>query len=150
MNPRKHRPSENKEDIDVIASDVPQASLVIESLNHVSDTEMVEIAKNIEHAHKYLQIAFAEDLYLYCKANNLSFTELMGAINTKWNVRIPEPKDGMGVHSLSEDASIFLQSSGTTRSKIMSAAIEVDKDYIKLKKSEVRVLPKNEHEQYTT
>lgn len=150
MNPRKHRPSENKEDSGVTASNVPQTNLVVESLHHVSDIEMVEIAKNIEHAHKYLQIAFAEDLYLYCKANNLNFTELMGAINTKWNVNIPEPKDGMGVHSVSEDARIFLHSSRTTRSKIMSAVIEVDKDYIKLKKSEVGMLPKNEYEQCTT
>jgi UDP-N-acetyl-D-mannosaminuronic acid dehydrogenase len=150
MNPRKHSPSENKEDTDAIASNVPQTNLVLESLHHVSDIEMAEIAKNIEYAHKYLQIAFAEDLYLYCKANNLSFTELMGAINTKWNVNVPEPKDRTEVHSVSEDERIFLQSPGMTRSKIMLAAMEVNKDYIKLKKSEVGVSPKSEYEQCTT
>ena len=42
-------------------------------LHTVSDIEIAEITKIAENAHRYLQIAFAEDLYLYCKTNNLSF-----------------------------------------------------------------------------
>ena len=42
----------------------------------------------VENTHRYLQIAFAEELYLYCQANNISFPELRDALNTKWNVEI--------------------------------------------------------------
>jgi UDP-N-acetyl-D-mannosaminuronic acid dehydrogenase len=40
------------------------------------------ISKIAENAHRYLQIAFAEDLYLYCQANKINFAELRDALNT--------------------------------------------------------------------
>ena len=40
-------------------------------LHPVSNIEITEISKIAENAHRYLQIAFAENLYLYCKTNNL-------------------------------------------------------------------------------
>lgn len=33
----------------------------------VSNMEITEITKHAENAHRYLQIGFAEDLYLYCQ-----------------------------------------------------------------------------------
>jgi UDP-N-acetyl-D-mannosaminuronate dehydrogenase len=98
-------------------------------LHPVSDIEIAEITKIAENAHRYLQIAFAEDLYLYCKTNNLSFSELREAINTKWNVNILEPRDGIGGHCLPKDTRMFLQSSKSIKSKILTAALEVDQDY---------------------
>src|SRR6478609_7092570 len=88
--------------------------------------QQIEIA---EITHRYLQIAFAEDLYLYCQANNINFAELRDALNTKWNVNIPEPRDGIGGHCLPKDTKMFLQSSKSIRSKILASAIEVDEDY---------------------
>ncbi|MGC2596762.1 MAG: hypothetical protein WA395_01355, partial [Nitrososphaeraceae archaeon] len=79
--------------------------------------------------HRYLQIAFAEDLYLYCQANNINFAELRDAVNTKWNVNILEPREGIGGHCLPKDTKMFLQSSKSIRSKILASAIEVDEDY---------------------
>src|SRR5919198_1043742 len=38
-------------------------------MHPVSKIEVAEMTKIIENAHRYLQIAFAEDLYLYCQAN---------------------------------------------------------------------------------
>ncbi|MGH9963598.1 MAG: hypothetical protein ACRD5E_02065, partial [Nitrososphaeraceae archaeon] len=96
----------------------------------VSNIEVAEITKIAENAHRYLQIAFAEDLYLYCQANNINFPELREALNTKWNVNILEPRDGIGGHCLPKDTKMFLESSRSSRkSKILSAAIEVDRDY---------------------
>src|SRR5919107_4150913 len=69
-------------------------------MHPVSDIEIAELAKIVENADRYLQIAFAEDLYLYCQANNISFPELRDAINTKWNVHILEPREGIGGHCL--------------------------------------------------
>ena len=38
-------------------------------MHPVSKIEVAEVTKTVENAHRYLQIAFAEDLYLYCQAN---------------------------------------------------------------------------------
>ena len=104
-------------------------SLVI-SMHPVSNIDTAEIAKIAENSDRYLQIAFAEDLYLYCQANNINFSELRDALNTKWNVHILEPREGIGGHCLSKDTKMFLQSSSNSRkSKILTAAIETDGDY---------------------
>ena len=76
----------------------------------------------------YLQIAFAEELYIYCQANNILFSELRDALNTKWNVEILEPRDGIGGHCLPKDTKMFLTSS-KMRSKILQSAMEVDTLY---------------------
>src|ERR687886_2802022 len=98
-------------------------------MHPVSKIDIAEMTKTIENAHRYLQIAFAEDLYLYCQANNINFPELRDAINTKWNVHILEPREGIGGHCLPKDTKMFLQSSKSIKSKILQAAIEVDQDY---------------------
>jgi UDP-N-acetyl-D-mannosaminuronic acid dehydrogenase len=98
-------------------------------MHPVPQVEIAEITKIAENAHRYLQIAFAEDLYLYCQANNINFAELRDALNTKWNVNILEPRDGIGGHCLPKDTKMFLQSSKSIRSKMLAAAMEVDGDY---------------------
>jgi UDP-N-acetyl-D-mannosaminuronic acid dehydrogenase len=116
-------------------------------LHPVSDIEIAEITKIAENAHRYLQIAFAEDLYLYCKTNNLNFPELREAINTKWNVNILEPRDGIGGHCLPKDTRMFLQSSKSTKSKILTAALEVDQDYRRHRQSRVELEALCKHSQ---
>ena len=98
-------------------------------MHPVSDIEIAELSKIAENADRYLQIAFAEDLYLYCQANNINFSELRDAVNTKWNVHILEPREGIGGHCLPKDTKMFLHSSKSIKSKILQAAIEVDQDY---------------------
>ena len=98
-------------------------------MHPVSKIEIAELSKIAENAHRYLQIAFAEDLYLYCQENNLNFPDLRDALNTKWNVNILEPKEGIGGHCLPKDTRMFLQSSKSIKSKILTAAMEVDQDY---------------------
>ncbi|NOJ29092.1 MAG: potassium transporter TrkA [Nitrososphaeraceae archaeon] len=98
-------------------------------MHTVSNIEIAELTKIVENSHRFLQIAFAEDLYLYCQANGFSFSELRDALNTKWNVEILEPRDGIGGHCLPKDTKMFLQSSKTIKSKILQAAVEVDNEY---------------------
>jgi UDP-N-acetyl-D-mannosaminuronate dehydrogenase len=100
-------------------------------LHPVSDVEIAEITKIAENAHRYLQIAFAEDIYLYCQANSINFPELREALNTKWNVEILEPRDGIGGHCLPKDTRMFLQSSKSVaaKSRILKASMEVDEEY---------------------
>jgi UDP-N-acetyl-D-mannosaminuronic acid dehydrogenase len=98
-------------------------------MHPVSSIEVAELTKIIENSHRYLQIAFAEEMYLYCKANNISFTELRHSLNTKWNVDVLEPRDGIGGHCLPKDTKMFVNSSNTIKSKILQAAMEIDEDY---------------------
>ncbi len=98
-------------------------------MHPVSSVEVAELTKIVENAHRYLQIAFAEELYLYCKSNSISFSELRESLNTKWNVEVLEPRDGIGGHCLPKDTKMFVNSSNTIRSKILQAAMEIDEDY---------------------
>jgi len=100
-------------------------------MHPVSNIEVAETTKVAENAHRYLQIAFAEELYLYCQANNVNFPELRDALNTKWNVEILEPREGIGGHCLPKDTKMFLDSSKGIKSKILTAAMNVDEDYSK-------------------
>ncbi|MFY9795622.1 MAG: hypothetical protein WAK17_11435 [Candidatus Nitrosopolaris sp.] len=98
-------------------------------LYSVSNIEIAETTKVVENCHRYLQVAFAEELYLYCQANDINFLELRHALNTKWNVQILEPREGIGGHCIPKDTKMFLQSSKSIKSKILAAAMEVDEDY---------------------
>jgi UDP-N-acetyl-D-mannosaminuronate dehydrogenase len=117
----------------------PHKSLGIR-MHPVPQIEIAEITKIAENAHRYLQIAFAEDLYLYCQANNINFAELRDALNTKWNVNILEPRDGIGGHCLPKDTKMFLQSSKSIKSKILASAIEVDEDYRRYRQTRTLVV----------
>jgi UDP-N-acetyl-D-mannosaminuronic acid dehydrogenase len=98
-------------------------------MHPVSSVEIAETTKIVENAHRYLQIAFAEELYLYCQGNNINFPELRDALNTKWNVEILEPREGIGGHCLPKDTKMFLETSRSGGGKILTAAMEVDQDY---------------------
>src|SRR3989441_10273718 len=98
-------------------------------MHPVTNIEIAEITKIAENAQRYLQIAFAEELYLYCQANNINFPELRDALNTKWNVEVLEPREGIGGHCLPKDTKMFLQSSHERKSKILRAAMDVDEEY---------------------
>ena len=87
------------------------------------------ISKLIESAHRYLQISFAEELYLYCQANGIDFHELLDALNSKWNVNVLEPREVIGKSRLQNDTKKFLQQSESTKGKILTAAIKTDEDY---------------------
>ena len=117
-----------EQDNNPLEADVDTLSLSI-PMHPVSSIEVAELTKIIENSHRYLQIAFAEELYLYCKSNNIIFTELRDSLNTKWNVEILEPRDGIGGHCLPKDTKMFINSSNTLKSKILQTAIEIDEMY---------------------
>ncbi len=106
-----------------------QAQALSIPMHPVSSIEVAELTKIIENSHRYLQIAFAEELYLYCKSTNISFAELRDSLNTKWNVNVLEPRDGIGGHCLPKDTKMFINSSNAIKSKILQAATEIDEDY---------------------
>jgi len=94
---------------------------------HVCPTiEIAEMCKIAENSHRYLQIAFAEDLKMLCNKIGTNFDELRVAMNTKWNVDLPEARDGIGRHCLPKDIRYVISLAPST---LLDAAIRVDKQY---------------------
>jgi UDP-N-acetyl-D-mannosaminuronic acid dehydrogenase len=91
-----------------------------------SSIEVAEMCKITENSHRYLQIAFAEDLKLMCAKIGMNFEELRAACNTKWNVDIPEARDGIGRHCLPKDIKYL---TSLAPSAILESAMKVDKKY---------------------
>ena len=125
----------NKDD-----SIVKKTSLGI-PMHPVPEVEIAELTKIVENAHRYLQIAFAEDLYLYCQANNINFAELRDSLNTKWNVNVLEPREGIGGHCLPKDTKMFLNSSNSMKSKIIEAAVQIDAEYRRYRENRASRVP---------
>ena len=95
-------------------------------MHTVTNVETAEMCKIIENSHRYLQIAFAEDLKMMCGHINMNFDELREAMNTKWNVDLPEARDGIGRHCLPKDIRYV---TSLTPSILLNSAIEVDQKY---------------------
>jgi UDP-N-acetyl-D-mannosaminuronic acid dehydrogenase len=92
----------------------------------VSCVEIAEMCKVTENSHRYLQIAFAEDLKMMCSCIGMNFDELREAMNTKWNVDLPEAREGIGRHCLPKDIRYV---TSLTPSILLSSAMEVDQKY---------------------
>lgn len=90
--------------------------------------EVAEMSKIVENSYRFLQIAFAEDLAMLCEKLGLDFWEVRDACNTKWNINILEAREGIGGVCLPKDSKMYLS---LGQSKILSSAIEVDKEYCK-------------------
>jgi nucleotide sugar dehydrogenase len=94
---------------------------------HVCKTvEVAEMCKITENSHRYLQIAFAEDLKMLCGKVGMDFEDLRAAMNTKWNVDLPQARDGIGRHCLPKDIQYVTSLAPST---LLDAAMKVDKQY---------------------
>jgi UDP-N-acetyl-D-mannosaminuronate dehydrogenase len=91
-----------------------------------SSIEVAEMCKITENSHRYLQIAFAEDLKMLCAKIGMDFEELRAACNTKWNVDMPEAREGIGRHCLPKDIKYVISLAPST---LLGSAIMVDKKY---------------------
>lgn len=99
-------------------------------LHPVSSAEVAELTKIVENSYRYVEIAFAEELRMFCDRSNIDFNELRNAINTKWNIKILEAKDGIGGHCLPKDSQMFLNlSTNMIETSIIDAAKKVDLEY---------------------
>jgi len=91
--------------------------------------EAAEMCKIAENAYRYVQIAFAEELRAICEELDLNFKEVRDACNTKWNIEIPEARDGIKGHCLPKD--IHYLSLLSRYNILLTSAIEADKQYRK-------------------
>jgi UDP-N-acetyl-D-mannosaminuronic acid dehydrogenase len=94
----------------------------------LTDTmEVAELAKLVENTYYYLRIAYAEELKLLCEKNNLNFEELRDAVNTKWNVDMAEPREGIGGECLPKDIQFLMDA--CHQSPLLHGAVEADINY---------------------
>jgi nucleotide sugar dehydrogenase len=105
-------------------------------MHEVSSVEVAEMCKIVENSHRYLQIAFAEDLKMMCSRICMNFDELRVAMNTKWNVDLPEARDGIGRHCLPKDTRYVIS---LTPSILLSSAMDVDRKYRKWLKKQKNI-----------
>lgn len=104
-------------------------------LHKVSSIEIAEMSKIAENAFRYVQIAFSEELRIICDELGMNFNELREACNTKWNIELPEARNGIGGHCLPKDTKYF--ASLTQKAKLASSAMLVDRIYRRGIKGEV-------------
>ena len=99
-------------------------------LHSVNPVEIAELTKVVENSHRYMEIAFAEELKMVCDNINIDFDELRKAINTKWNTKILEAKEGIGGHCLPKDSQMFLDfSKNAVQHSLLEAAKMIDYRY---------------------
>ncbi|MEM2140707.1 NAD(P)-binding domain-containing protein [Nitrososphaera sp.] len=99
-------------------------------LHQVRSAEIAELCKIVENSYRFMEIAFAEELKIFCDRSGLDFNMLKEAINTKWNVKILDAKDGIGGHCLPKDSQMFLNLERSLLStSIIDAAKKVDSEY---------------------
>jgi UDP-N-acetyl-D-mannosaminuronic acid dehydrogenase len=77
-------------------------------LHLVSSIELAELSKIVENSYRFLEIAFAEELKMFCDAYAVDYNQLKDAINSKWNVKILEAQKGIGGHCLPKDTEMYL------------------------------------------
>lgn len=96
----------------------------------VRSIQLAELSKVIENSHRFMEIAFAEELKMLCDAYSLDFAELREAVNSKWNVKILEPRKGVGGHCLPKDSQIYVDlTKQVLASSVVDSAKAVDEDY---------------------
>jgi UDP-N-acetyl-D-mannosaminuronic acid dehydrogenase len=92
--------------------------------------EVAELSKVIENSYRFMEIAFAEELKMFCEVCSLDFDELRDAINSKWNVKILEANQGIGGHCLPKDSQMYVDlTKRALISSIVDAAKKVDSHY---------------------
>jgi nucleotide sugar dehydrogenase len=98
-------------------------------LHEVWPIEVAEMCKISENAYRYVQIAFAEELRMMCEEIELNFMRVREACNTKWNIEIPEARDGIEGVCLPKD--IRYLASVTSSNILLRNAINLNQKYVK-------------------
>lgn len=99
-------------------------------IHAVDSIEVAELCKIVENSYRFMEIAFAEELKMFSDRSGISFDELRNAINTKWNIKILQAKEGIGGHCLPKDSEMFLSlEKNVLDGSIIEAAKKVDSEY---------------------
>jgi UDP-N-acetyl-D-mannosaminuronate dehydrogenase len=100
-------------------------------LHIVSNIEVAELAKLTENTYRFVEIAFAEELRLVADELNVPFEALREAVNTKWNIKILEARDGINGTCLPKDRGIFESLTSNDKHFLVEGAAKADAVYKK-------------------
>ncbi|MBI4144890.1 hypothetical protein HY493_01635 [Candidatus Woesearchaeota archaeon] len=79
------------------------------SLLHPYSFEVAALAKVAENAYRFMEIALAQELKRMSDSAGIDFTELRDAMNTKWNVKVLEARNGVGGKCLPKDMTLLAE-----------------------------------------
>jgi nucleotide sugar dehydrogenase len=95
--------------------------------------EVAEMTKVAENAHRYLEIAWAQELARMTESVGLRFEDVRDSISTHFNYSFPlqilEPRDGIGGTCLPKDIQ-FLRSMAQTTTPLLDGAIQSNAVYL--------------------
>ena len=93
----------------------------------ITSSQTAALSKIVENSHRFVEIALAEEIALYCKENNIAFEELRRCVNSKWNMDMKEARQGIYGKCLSKDIRIL--NTIFNRNLLLASAIKADKKY---------------------
>lgn len=100
----------------------PLVPLLVE----VSDIRVAELSKVVENVKRYVDVAFAQEIYGYCIDQGIDYDDLRLAVNSKNNVELLGTDWGIGGECLPKDMS-FLRT--VCHSTLLAGAEQSDRDY---------------------
>lgn len=99
---------------------------LVPELVEVSDVRIAELSKVVENVKRYVDVAFAQEIYRYCIRHGLDFDSLRSAVNSKANVELLGTDWGIGGECLPKDMG-FLRA--VFDSSLLDGAESADKKY---------------------
>lgn len=99
---------------------------LVPRLVEVADIRVAELSKVVENVKRYVDVAFAQEIYGYCVDQGMDYDELRRAVNSKNNVELLGTDWGIGGECLPKDMS-FLRT--VCHSKLLEGAEQADQDY---------------------
>jgi len=102
--------------------------MLCENIITTDKPELAFLCKIVENAYRFVDIAIAEELKML---TGKDFEELRRLMNTKWNINLPEARDGIGGHCLPKDVKIVDEF--FPFNIMFTSAMIVDKRYKELK-----------------
>ena len=98
-------------------------------LIHSFSLEVIELAKPVENAYRFMEIAIAEQLRMSCEEKGIDFEELRRAASTKWNINILEARSGIEGKCLPKD--IRLINEFFSENELFKRGYEFNEEYKK-------------------
>ncbi|MHB1651440.1 MAG: NAD-binding protein [Desulfitobacteriaceae bacterium] len=99
---------------------------LVPDLMEVADVRVAELSKVVENVKRYVDVAFAQEIYRYCAKNGIDFDSLRAAVNSKANVELLGTDWGIGGECLPKDIG-FLRS--VFDSPLLDGAERADAEY---------------------
>lgn len=101
-------------------------SPLVPELIEVADIRVAELSKVVENVKRYVDVAFAQEIYSYCVDQALDFDDLRRAVNSKSNVELLGTDWGIGGECLPKDLGFLLK---VCSSSLLEGAEKADQNY---------------------